>query len=218
MNPHAPVVVCLEGGPCSGKSSVLAGLQAQEYNYPVSFIPEIATELADELLARGTTYPELATTDRAEYLDYQRRIVSTYMAAITTARAEMTVSGGLIITDRGAAGVRAYVTDPEWHDITTSLGTSPERLKHDYADAVLLLGSLAVTDPVAYEAVRRSNPARTESAEQARALHFQTVSTWSGHGTIIEVDTSDLSEKQRLVRAHIDRLLGFAAVSEAAAS
>lgn len=205
-------IICLEGGPCSGKSSVMAALQADAYPKPIVFVPEFATSISVELQEKGLDYPTLAANDRAEYLRYQQRIVGGYIGRITAARAEMEESGGIVVTDRGVAGVRAYVTETEWRDLTISCGTSPEDIIHDFADTVVFLGSLAVSNPAKYERMKQSNPIRTETVDEARELHFRTRALWTEHGNVIEVDGSDVEEKASVVRGYIGSLLSHAEV------
>lgn len=203
----SPVVVDLEGGPCSGKSSVMAALQQEQYPFPTLFLPEVATVIDAELRLRGTNFPQLAASNRAAYLECQERIIATYMSEIDAIRADPEYQHGLIITDRGPAGVRTYVEADEWDYLMDKIGTTTERLQHDYADAVVFLGSLAVANPAKYEALRDSNPARTETVEEARALHFRSLSIWESHPHVMQISGECLAGKQQQVQAYIGRLM-----------
>ena len=199
-------VIALDGGPCSGKSSVMAGLETAEFDHPILFIPEIATEVSGELLEQGLDFPSLAVMDRCRYRQYQKRIVGGYIARIGAARRVLSETGGVIVTDRSPAGVQVYVRPHEWAEITEHCGTSPDKVIHEYADTVIFLRSLAVENPVKYDAMRRSNPIRTETVKQARQLHEVSRAVWRNHPDVIEIGGDDVSDKLRFVREHIARL------------
>ncbi|HEX8226728.1 MAG TPA: AAA family ATPase [Candidatus Saccharimonadales bacterium] len=203
-----PTVVCLDGGPCSGKSTVMEYLRDQEFEVPAEFIPEVATRFSDELLAQDADYAKLAARDRLAYLSYQERIVGTYIDEITDARSRLAGTGGVIVTDRGPAGIRSYVTEPEWERLTQDFGTTPEDITTDYADTVIFLASLAITDSAAYEQQRSTNPIRTETIAEARSLHYKSRSVWFDHPDVIDIDDADMERKQKHVAAMIGRIAG----------
>lgn len=207
---HVPVI-SLEGGPCAGKSSVLAAIRAGNYPYPLVVIPEVATALATELELQGTSFVDLAVRDRPGYLDCQRRIVATYILQIEAARAELQDTGGLIVTDRSPAGVKAYVTDDEWPEVVRAAVTTPERV-YDYTDVVLFLASLAVSDPDAYYQVRATNPARSESVEEARLLHDVSRAVWSNHPDVRDIGGSDIDRKRQRAGDYITHIMQAVAV------
>jgi predicted ATPase len=202
-----PLVVCIDGGPCSGKSSVLSALETERFDVPTVVIPELATIFGEELLAKGTDYPRLAVEDRAEYLRYQRRIVGGYIERIGIARQEMVRTGGLIITDRGPAGVRSYMEAHEWPELLAEFDSDPEAIKHDYADAVIFLDSLAVTNRVKYEMLRATNPLRTETPDQARDLHNHSLTNWQGHARLRRLGGDDVEDKRHIAKSYITELL-----------
>ena len=82
-------VICIDGGPCSGKSSVMRHLEAQEYPVPVVFVPEMATQIDARLRRAGSSLGQLAVHDRPAYLEVQQEIVDGYRQRIDDARAAL---------------------------------------------------------------------------------------------------------------------------------
>lgn len=200
-------VVSIDGGPCSGKSSVMRYLQQMELADNVLFIPEIATGIDAELRQQGSSLADIAGADRPAYLGIQERIIRGYMTQIDGARADMQDSGGVIITDRAPAGIKAYVAADEWPGVLQAADTTEQEVLHDYADSVVYLASLAITNPAKYEQERASNEARSEDIEAARELHYQSLACWQGHQSLIEIDGDDIVVKQARVGAYIGWLL-----------
>ncbi len=203
-----PRVICIDGGPCSGKSTVLDALQARTYDRPVVFVPELASVFGEELLARGTDYPRLAATSRTEYLAYQHRIIGGYITRIAAARAELVDRGGLIVTDRGPAGIAAYVESHEWQGLLDDFGVDSCGMQRNYADSVIFLDSLAVANPSLYERLCRNNDLRTETIPEAARLHQRSFDCWRDHEDIQRIGGADMGQKINTVTQFVLGSLG----------
>jgi hypothetical protein len=199
------LVLCVEGAPCSGKSTVIEYAQQGHYEQPVLFVPEMASLVDAELRAQGSSLGKLALGDRQGYLAAQQQIVTGYTAAINAAREQLAGQGGIIVTDRGPLGVKAYVSEPEWQHILQSLQTSEKDLQ-SYSDVVLFLPTLALTDPSAYRRLRDTNPARSETLGEALKLHVKSFWAWAAHPRLIDLeDLHELEQKKQAVAFWLGR-------------
>jgi hypothetical protein len=167
QEPH-PTVVALEGGPCGGKTTVLSKLDlmalTHEHDRPLVLLPEAATEHATALHASGRTVPELAQNDRHEFIQFETRVLRSIVDSIETAVEANKDTDAIIVADR--ADIATYVSHDEHDYILHCLNyASPPHLR--LVDKIVFMPSLAQIDPVLYESLAVSNPARYESAPNA---------------------------------------------------
>ncbi|MGH7239938.1 MAG: AAA family ATPase, partial [Candidatus Saccharimonadales bacterium] len=166
----APTVIALEGGPCSGKSTLMGELaiRASELDRPLELIPEVATEFINSYRERGLEVSEMALNNRPAFLEFQTDILRAIISNIE--RAKLTHSGtdAIIVADR--AEIASYVTADEYKQILIGLKQDKSPI-HSIVDRVIFLPSVACEEPELYSRLVGSNAARYEtSAEQAAAV------------------------------------------------
>ena len=177
QRPH-PTVIAIEGGPCSGKTTLMERLQASASERKVVFLPEAATEYIAALQTAGADIAQLPQNDRAGWLRLERDILGTIVGNIESARKTYAGTDTIIVTDRCDIG--AYVTPEEHGQLLHELGLSmPPMLSQ--VDQLYFLPSLARIDAERYEEIRRSNPARVESASRAQKVCARNLESISRH-------------------------------------
>lgn len=164
----------LTGGPCSGKTTVLAALR-EEFGEKLIYLPEAATILlGGGFPAPGNNLewsPAWQTAFQAAVLPVQRGM---------EAAAELTLSASkakLIVCDRGTLDGAAY-TEGGLENFARKFGLEVGNELRRYS-AVVHLESLAVTDPTRYG--KTGNEHRFESCEEAAKLDAATRDAWSRH-------------------------------------
>ena len=131
--------IVLTGGPCAGKTTAL--VKIVEYfsgmGYKVFSIPEVPTLYS----TAGWNY---LTPNRDLYYGGERAILETQLALEDQFMrlAEVCTKPVLIVCDRGALDISAYIKPEEWEEITAMAGTDTNTLRRRY-DAVLHLVSAA---------------------------------------------------------------------------
>lgn len=173
-----PTVIAIEGGPCSGKTTLMERLKAMAGERQVVFLPEAATEHIAALQAKDVDIAQLPHKNRAGWLRLERDILSTIVDNIEQARETYAGTDAIIVTDRCDIG--AYVTPEEHMQLLNELGLYvPPMLSH--VDQLYFLPSLARINPHRYEEIRRSNPARVESASRAKRVCTRNLESISRH-------------------------------------
>ena len=172
--------IVLTGGPCAGKTTAL--VKIIEYfsgmGYKVFTIPEVPTLYS----TGGWNY---LTPNRQLYYEGERAILETQLMLEEqfTKLAEVCKKPVLIVCDRGAMDISAYIKPEEWEEITAMAGTDSEKLRERY-DAVLHLVSAA--DGAEQYYTTATNATRYEKADEeglriARELDKKVINAWSGH-------------------------------------
>lgn len=161
-----PTVIGIEGGPCSGKTTLVERLQATDSERPVIVLPEAATEHIIKLAERGLTVPELAANDREGFLAFEADVLQTIITNIEQAREQYAGTDAIIVADRCDIG--AYLSDAEHQQLLHLLGRDmPPML--DLVDRLYYLPSVALEAPEKYDELKTNNDARYETLEQAQA-------------------------------------------------
>jgi hypothetical protein len=162
-----PTVIAIEGGPCGGKSTLMAEIeqQATVIDRPLVMLPEVATNHIRRLRQAGTEVAELMIVDRPAYLQFQKAILMEMITGIEGAIESHKGTNALIITDRCDIG--AYVTPEEYRTILQELG-HPTTPALAYVDQLYYLPSVASENPEQYDQLRATNVARYENADEAR--------------------------------------------------
>lgn len=196
--------IVLTGGPCAGKSTAMSWIQNAftERGYRVLFVPETATEL----ITGG-----VAPWSCGSVLDYQccqmrwqAEKEKVFLAAAKTMPEEKI----LIVCDRGMMDNRAYMTETEFQAALERIGVKEVGIRDSY-DAVFHLVSAANGAPEMYRKNRESNPARTETVEQAVELDNRLISAWTGHPHLRVIDNStDFETKMKRLICEIAVFLG----------
>jgi len=194
--------IVLTGGPCAGKSTAMSWIQNAftERGYKVLFIPETATELITGGVAPWTC------GSNTDYQCCQMRLQAEKEAVFLSAADTMPDEKLLIVCDRGMMDNRAYMTVAEFSVVLDHIGKSEIELRDDY-DAVFHLMSAANGAPDIYLKYKETNPARTETVEQAVELDNRLISAWTGHPHFRVIDNSTGFESK--MKRLISEIAGF---------
>ena len=132
--------IVLTGGPCAGKTTALVKVieHFSSLGYKVFTIPEVPTMFSQS----GMDY---LTKNRALFYEGEKatREVQLALEDKFQRMAEQCDEPTVIICDRGAMDISAYMQPQLWKDITTAVGTSTTELRDHRYDAVLHLVSAA---------------------------------------------------------------------------
>lgn len=201
--------IVLTGGPCAGKTTAL--VKIVEYfsgmGYKVFTIPEVPTLFS----IGGWNY---LTPNRQLYYQGERAILETQLALEDQfmALAEVCTKPVLIVCDRGALDISAYIKPEEWEEITQMAGSDSESLRKRY-DAVLHLVSAA--DGAEQYYTTATNATRYEKADEeglrlARELDKKVINAWSGHSHLRVINNhDDFNAKLSRVIQEISNVLGL---------
>jgi hypothetical protein len=166
----APTVIALEGGPCSGKTTLMAAVaeKSGELDFPLELVPEVATERIAGLQNKGVSITEMAENDRPAYLKFEQGVIGTVLANIERAKAIRRGTNAVILVDR--ADIASYVTEEEYRQILDDLRWEKPPLQ-SVVDKVVFLPSVACERPELYAKLAGTNSSRLEAtAEDAAAV------------------------------------------------
>ena len=201
--------IVLTGGPCAGKTTAL--VKIVEYfsgmGYKVFTVPEVPTLYS----TAGWNY---LTPNRQLYYEGERAILETQLALEDQVErlAEVCMKPVLIVCDRGALDISAYITPEEWEEITAMAGSDSNQLRERY-DAVLHLVSAA--DGAEQYYTTATNATRYEKADEeglriARELDKKVINAWSGHSHLRVINNhDDFNAKLNRVIKEISNVLGL---------
>jgi len=178
--------VVLTGGPCAGKTTAIQALRSGVLpmaDLDIYIVPEVPTMLGEG----GATYPG-ADAGKA-LMDFE---VSLLRLQLETERAFVDIANSkgrpaLVVCDRGAMDVKAYLPAELWQRVLKEVNASEQRLLFRY-DAVCHLVTAADGAESFYNT--DSNSIRTETAEQARVQDQKTLAAWAEHPQRIVVDNA----------------------------
>lgn len=168
--------IVLTGGPCAGKTTALVRVieHFTSLGYKVFTIPEVPTLFSQS----GMDY---LTKNRAFFYEGEKATLETQLSLEDhfTRMAEAYGQKSLIVCDRGAMDISAYMDPATWDEITRAVGTSTTQLRDHRYDAVLHLVSAADGAEEFYTTA--NNKERTEGLELARTLDKKVIAAWTGH-------------------------------------
>ena len=201
--------IVLTGGPCAGKTTAL--VKIVEYfsgmGYKVFTVPEVPTLYS----TGGWNY---LTPNRQLYYEGERAILETQLSLEDQfyRLAEVCEKPVLIVCDRGAMDISAYIKPEEWQEITQMVDTDSDKLRQRY-DAVLHLVSAA--DGAEQYYTTATNATRYEKADEeglrlARELDKKVINAWSGHSHLRVINNhDDFNAKLNRVIKEISNVLGL---------
>lgn len=166
MKPQ-PTVIAVEGGPCSGKTTLIKRMQQTAGDRRVVCLPEAATDHILSLAEKGVDVSHIEQHDRPAWVEFETAVLGTIVNDIEEAKRHYAGTDTVIVIDRCDIG--AYVTDSEYEQIQAELGLSMAPLL-SHVDQVYYLPSVASIDPAIYRREQASNPARLEPLEKAQAV------------------------------------------------
>ena len=196
--------IVLTGGPCAGKSTAMSWIQNAftERGYRVLFVPETATELITGGVAPWSCGSNL------DYQCCQMRLQAEKENVFLQAADSMPDEKILIVCDRGMMDNRAYMNDMDFQVVLDRIHKTEVEIRDCY-DAVFHLVSAANGAPEVYLKNKQSNPARTETVEQAVELDNKLISAWTGHPHLRVIDNStDFENKMKRLISEIFGFLG----------
>ncbi len=172
-------IFVLTGGPCSGKSTAIAGLERRGH--------AVIHEAAREVILEGKLHPA------RDPLEFQREVLRRQI------RSELSVRGGPVFADRGIGdhfGYLEYYRKSRGIEIAADFLPELEAAWKDAAGryaAVLLLGQNPVFSAEVY---------RRETAEEAKAIHDALAASYrSRHPRVIDIPWMPPGERADLILA-----------------
>lgn len=163
-----PTVIALEGGPCSGKSTLAREVEHQSagFDRPIVVLPEAATEHITALDAQGISPAHLLEHDRPGWVAFERDVLGTIFARIRRALETYSGMDAIILADR--ADIQTYVTSEEHRQVLADIGETARPLD-TLVDSVVFLPSVASESPEKYMELQATNGARYESSPESAA-------------------------------------------------
>ena len=167
--------IVLTGGPCAGKTTALVKIMEHfsSIGYKVFIIPELPTLFLQAGMDYLTDNKDLFYEGEKATLEMQIALEDKFQHMSRTIKQPV-----LIVCDRGAMDISAYMKPEMWQEITAGVGTSSEELRARY-DAVLHLVSAA--DGAEQFYTTANNAGRSEGLELARELDKKVIQAWSEH-------------------------------------
>lgn len=199
--------IVLTGGPCAGKTTALVRINEHfsSLGYKVFTVPEVPTLVTQS----GWSY---LTDNKDFYYEGEKAILELQLDLEDkiTHMAETCKEPCVIVCDRGALDISAYIDQKMWDELTSLCGTTTEKLRARY-DAVLHLVSAA--DGAEQYYTTSNNAQRYEQADEkglaiARMLDKKVIQAWNGHSHLRVINNSeDFERKMRRVLKEISNVL-----------
>ena len=197
--------IVLTGGPCAGKTTALVKIieHFTSRGFKVFTIPEVPTMFLQAGMDYLTKNRNLFYEGEKATLEIQLALEDKFMKM-----AEQCIEPAVIICDRGAMDISAYMDADTWEKITRAVGTSTDELREHRYDAVLHLVSAADGAEKFYTTV--NNPDRHENIEQARILDKRVIEAWTGHPHLRVINNHEnFDKKLNRVIKEISNVLGL---------
>ncbi len=201
--------IVLTGGPCAGKTTALVRVieHFSSLGFKVFTIPEVPTLFTQA----GMNY---LTKNEAFFYEGEKATLEIQLALEDKflRMAEQCTKPCVIVCDRGALDISAYMTPDMWTDITRAVGTSTPQLRERY-DAVLHLVSAA--DGAEQYYTTANNAQRYEQMDEeglriARSLDKKVIHAWTGHPHLRVINNhDDFETKMHRVIKEISSVLGL---------
>lgn len=201
------VRIVLTGGPCGGKSSALTYLKQklEEQGFLVFFVPEAATICINGGISPKSGLFSSMVIQHA-IMTVARTLEDVWIEAIKT----LSVEGSTIVViyDRGLADSKAYMNEKDFVATLRKQKLHRTEARDGRYDAVMHLVTAAIGAEAFY--TLRTNEARTETAEEARAMDKWTMDAWIGHPHMRVIDNStDFQGKLKRVYQEVCQVLGI---------
>lgn len=201
--------IVLTGGPCAGKTTALVRIieHFTSLGYKVFTIPEVPTLFTQAGMNYLTRNQAFFYEGEKATLEIQLALEDKFMRM-----AEQCSKPCIIVCDRGALDISAYMTSEMWADITRAVGTSTPQLRERY-DAVLHLVSAA--DGAEQFYTTANNAQRVEQANEeglriARSLDKKVIKAWTGHPHLRVINNhEDFEAKMHRVLKEISSVLAL---------
>lgn len=204
------VKIVLTGGPCAGKTTALVRVieHFSSLGFKVFTIPEVPTLFTQS----GMNY---LTTNKGFFYQGEKATLEIQLALedkFQRMAQECTEQPCLIVCDRGAMDISAYMAPEMWAEITRAVGTSTAELRQRY-DAVLHLVSAADGAEQYYTTAnnaQRYEQMNEEGLRIARSLDKKVIHAWTGHPHLRVINNhDDFEAKMHRVIKEISGVLGL---------
>ena len=201
--------IVLTGGPCAGKTTALSFITEHftMEGYKVFTVPEVPTLVSKAGWNYLTSNPQFYFEGEKAILRLQLELEETILRLAKTR-----IEPCLIVCDRAAMDISAYISPEMWADITASCGTSTEALRSVRRyDAIFHLVTAAKGVQQFYTTA--NNPNRYERADEtglrmACELDQKVYDAWTGHPYRYVIEGSeDFAHKMRCLIEKIDSIL-----------
>ena len=202
--------IVLTGGPCAGKTTALVRVieHFSSLGFKVFTIPEVPTLFTQAGMNYLTTNKGFFYQGEKATLEIQLALEDKFMRMAQ----ECTEQPCIIVCDRGAMDISAYMTPELWEDITRAVGTSTSALRQRY-DAVLHLVSAADGAEQFYTTANNAQRYEQKSDEGlriARLLDKKVIHAWTGHPHLRVINNhDDFEAKMHRVVKEISAVLGL---------
>ncbi len=197
--------IVLTGGPCAGKTTALVKVieHFSSLGYKVFTIPEVPTMFSQSGMDYLTDNKDFFYEGEKATLEVQLELEDKFQRI-----AEQCEEPSMIICDRGAMDISAYMKPEMWEKITASVGTSTSLLRDHRYDAVLHLVSAA--DGAEKYYTTTNNKQRTEGLTLARELDKKVINACNKLHRVLNEISNVLGIPQPIVeeRKYIVELTG----------
>jgi CYTH domain-containing protein/predicted ATPase len=201
--------IVLTGGPCAGKTTALVRIieHFSSLGFKVFTIPEVPTLFTQA----GMNY---LTKNQAFFYEGEKATLEIQLALEDKflRMAQQCVKPSIIVCDRGAMDISAYMAPETWEQITRAVGTSTPELRERY-DAVLHLVSAADGAEQYYTTAnnaQRYEQMNEEGLRIARGLDKKVIHAWAGHPHLRVINNhDDFDCKMNRVIKEISNVLGL---------
>ena len=203
--------IVLTGGPCAGKTTALVRVieHFSSRGYKVFTIPEVPTMFTQSGMDYLTKNADFFYEGEKATLEVQLALEDKFMRM-----AETCTEPCVIVCDRGAMDISAYMSPEMWEKITKDVGTSTQELRDgNRYDAVLHLVSAADGAEQYYTTsnnASRNEPADEKGLQIARMLDKRVIEAWTGHSHLRVINNNDdFNAKLNRVLKEISSVLGL---------
>lgn len=202
--------IVLTGGPCAGKTTALVKVidHFSGLGYKVFTIPEVPTMFTQAGMNYLTDNPDFFYEGEKATLEIQLALEDKFMRM-----AQACTEPAVIVCDRGAMDISAYMKPEMWEKITSELGTTTQELRDNRYDAVLHLVSAADGAEQFYTTsnnASRNEPESEEGLKIARLLDKKVIEAWTGHSHLRVINNQDdFDAKLKRVLKEITHVLGL---------
>ena len=202
--------IVLTGGPCAGKTTALVRVieHFSSLGYKVFTIPEVPTMFTQSGMDYLTKNKDFFYEGEKATLEIQLALEDKFMRM-----AEAYSGPCIIVCDRGAMDISAYMAPELWDELTRAVGTSTAELRDGRYDAILHLVSAADGAEQFYTTSNnssRNEPADERGLEIARMLDKRVIEAWTGHSHLRVINNHENFEhKLNRVLKEISNVLGI---------
>lgn len=187
--------IVLTGGPCAGKTTTNERIEEfyTKLGYAVFTLPEAATLFIN-------AGADFLTKDRNLYFEIHKSMMRFLLQMEESFQQIAEASGkpALIINDRGAMDISAYMDPRDWKRLLKEVGLTEKGLLSRYK-AVFHLCTSAKGAPNSY--TLSNNSARMETIEEAVNVDDNLIRVWKNHPNLHVVESTEF------IKDKIDKVL-----------